>query len=112
VCLTATNVNGSSAPYCEDINIYGIGLAEYILKELQIHPNPITDEAVITLPSTYNSEELSLITMNMLGAEVEMDYHIEKTQISLSREGLTNGTYIVQIMERGRPVAFAKVVVE
>ena len=112
VCLTAINANGSSAPYCEEIEIYGIGIEEHNLIELSVQPNPFNSEAVVVLPEYLDTKNLSIRTISMIGAEVDLPYKIEKNRILLRGDQLKAGTYLIQVLDEASPVAFLQVVIE
>ncbi|MEQ8522329.1 MAG: PKD domain-containing protein [Vicingaceae bacterium] len=112
VCLTAINANGSSAPYCEAIEIYGIGLAEFGLEELRVIPNPMSEFARIVIPKNYNGTSLRLRAINISGQGFYLVHSLKGNEIVIQRNGISKGQYLVEVLEGKSIRAFFKLTVE
>ena len=112
VCLIAKNSNGNSAPYCEDIEIYGIGIAEQLLTKLNVRPNPFSDVAYIDLPEDLDMSRIStrLITSN--GSRVQAYIRRKGSQLLVDGSNLSPGQYILELSEGENIKAFARLVVK
>jgi hypothetical protein len=74
---------------------------------IKIYPNPVYDEATITLPESTPATSLQLysITGDII-REIPVSHH----EITFSREGLPGGMYAVALMHDGKMVGVSKMI--
>ena len=72
-------------------------------------PNPFSDQAVLHTDVSLN--DATLTVYNTLGKAVKQINNITGQTVTLSREGLSNGIYLVRITENGQTITTEKVVV-
>lgn len=112
VCLTATNSFGTSAPFCQNITITGIGIDEASSNHsYTIIPNPFTDKTVITLKDPGKYDELEIKGYMLNGQSVMLDYEIDAGQITIKAGNLPSGTLMVDIINAGKLLSTAKLIV-
>lgn len=74
-----------------------------------VFPNPFNDATTIQFPSTTNNAELSIY--NMFGQKVKTISNISDSTISLNRNELSSGFYVVSLTQNKKVVATSKIVV-
>ena len=75
-----------------------IGESEWNKKQLQVYPNPASDEVIIVLPEIINNTEVSLI--DPFGKEIGLNQIITRlsdNRFRISTAGLDAGIYIIRI---------------
>jgi PKD repeat protein len=112
VCLTVLNQFGASAPFCQVVNIYGIGIDEFTTEGSFIaYPMPFSDRLFIYFSGIDQPEKLKLKVYNLTGEQIPVDYTISADHLKVFRGTLTNGYYLFEITSRSTPVARGKFVV-
>ena len=86
-------------------NIISASCNEVLLKEINIYPNPITNE--LTIETTGNNETVNFEIISLTGAVVYKSSFIQKTTIQTSK--LATGHYIIKF-ESGNIFEFKKVI--
>jgi PKD repeat protein len=113
VCLVASNINGSSAPFCKDIKITGIGVSENrISKSIRIYPNPFSESTIIEIQSADNYSNLELKCINSLGKKVEQKYSVSGNKIELQKGNMTQGYYFFEIINKGDIIGRGTILVQ
>lgn len=97
VCLTASNKNGPSTPYCEDITIGGLGIGELDGASIDLFPNPMTDVSTVRLSKELASQNVRVRLYNMLGETVDARIQRKGNDFNIFRSGLQSGMYIIEI---------------
>lgn len=98
VCLTATNNNGSSIAYCEDITIDNVGIDNaYTNNKVKIYPNPMTNKSIIEFDNIGNKNVI-INLYNILGEKVNIEYLVHDNSIELINNNLNAGNYYVEII--------------
>jgi PKD repeat protein len=98
VCLTASNAIGSSAPFCQTINVVnGINNIDFA-SSISMFPNPTSGLVNITL-SGNNAIDFTVSVYNILGDQViaTSDYKAGTTNVEFNTGTLADGVYLVKI---------------
>lgn len=99
VCLIAENSNGPSSPYCEDVEITGIGIDELKSLDVSIFPNPISNSATVILDMpAANDVELNLFDMK--GNRVQVRIIKNSNEFNLYKDNLPSGQYILELTDQ------------
>jgi len=102
VCLTAKNKNGDSAPFCQIVEIQGIGLEEFADGAINVFPNPMSDYATIRLSPEINRENIQIRLINMLGKEMPVQIIKNGMDYTIYKDGLSSGLYIVEVSNNNK----------
>lgn len=95
VCLTASNIFGPSAPFCQDVVLTVIGIDNAFANEnIKIYPNPMGEKTNIDL-GEINSDNISLEVYDIQSKLVNVNYIVNKSNIEIFRSGLTTGQYFI-----------------
>ena len=89
VCLEATNANGSSAPYCDTVEITGIGMEEAGRNGISIYPNPTTGLLYI---KGGNGKIIRMIITDLQGRKLT-DRPLRRGESEIDISGFAPGTY-------------------
>lgn len=113
VCLTSTNSTGPSKPFCQNINIKGVGIGENkTLDLLSIYPNPFSDNTIIQLPGSKHYKDISLKCYNMMGERVKVSYVVNDNKIELRRGNLSKGSYFFELYDKQTKLGNGKFLVQ
>ena len=113
VCLVATNVIGSSSPYCEDIEIAHIGITEEKeLSNIKVYPQPMTEYSVIEYSTTeFNSIPL-LKLYNILGEQIKIRTNYSDNSITIFKDNIITGVYFIELIDDNLKLTRFKIVIE
>jgi len=91
-------------------NVFSINdaLTNPFMAKMSIYPNPVSDQARIEFDNVKNSE-YTLYVMDLSGKVVKQQSGITGTELTINREKLTPGIYVLQMV--GEHVMSAKMVV-
>jgi hypothetical protein len=107
-----SNQFGTSAPHCQVVNIFGIGLEEFSSNgSFKAYPVPFTDKLFITFEGVDKPELLQLMVHTLTGQRVAVDYSLKDDRMELTRGNLANGYYLFEITSNNHPVARGKFLV-
>jgi hypothetical protein len=113
VCLTATNPDGSSLPYCENVIIFNTSVSAINTSDFcVIYPNPIKTKAFIFLKNMQNFEEISFDIYDIIGKNQKIDYSIYENKIEINRGNLSSGTYLFKIKSQNSVLKTGKLLVQ
>lgn len=96
-------INNASDGEVEDytVNIINntLSTSEHILSNVLVYPNPMKDNVLVKLPSTFNYQELTITLFDLQGRVVRRKYVTNsQTEIGFKNLGeLNNGVYFMQI---------------
>ncbi|MEM6263022.1 MAG: T9SS type A sorting domain-containing protein [Bacteroidota bacterium] len=77
-----------------------------------LYPNPMSDEATIRLDTRLpNQKDLAVKLYSLQGQEIDISYEQNDGQVTLYREQLTPGTYMVELSQQAQVLARGKLVV-
>ncbi|HWB62809.1 MAG TPA: T9SS type A sorting domain-containing protein [Chitinophagales bacterium] len=108
VCLTASNVFGTSAQKCRTVSITSLGTAINDVDldaSIKVSPNPTS--GVVNLTFTSNATpNFTVSVYNVLGQEVigANNYHAGTTNVSLDLSSFNAGAYFVKIQSNAGTV--------
>ena len=98
VCLTTSNVIGPGDTFCDDIDIVITGIPETNANMLmEIFPQPMVDYVRISHPYFRDGNILNIGLIDMLGKEIPTIFKVDNSQITILRNELLSGMYILQI---------------
>lgn len=98
VCLTAYNHAGPSVPFCQQVEIGGIGIDELSVNNaLKVYPNPVNGSAFIELDQKHSGQNLTLKCFDLRGKEVNVSYEVVQGGIRLNTTGLSSGSYLFEV---------------
>jgi PKD repeat protein len=112
VCLTATNIYGSSAPNCQDV-VLSVGASidnAFANENIKIYPNPMGEKTNIDL-GNINSDNISLKVYDIQSKLINVNYIVNKSNIEILRSGLTTGQYFVVVYINDKASYKAKLIV-
>jgi len=114
ICLTTTNMAGSSWPNCNTITISGVGIDEQTeATKVYLFPNPIAETAIIYLPSDLiQNGDIQLVCTNILGQIVEVPYSQSGNKVMFKKANLTTGNYHFQLIQKGNLVGQGRFIVQ
>ncbi|HRZ78072.1 MAG TPA: PKD domain-containing protein, partial [Bacteroidales bacterium] len=113
VCLTVSNVAGTSQPYCKLINAYGVGINEWESNSgLLVYPNPFEDEGIIAIQSDKKLGELRLNCYSVTGKVCDLNYTIHYHQVKVNTRGLVSGTYLFELFSENELLGRGRFVVK
>lgn len=113
VCLTVSNQFGNSAPYCQIVNIYGIGIQELNTEgAVKLYPVPFSDRLFISFEGVEHPERLTLTVYSLAGERVPVQYNVASDHLEVLRGSLANGYYLFEITSDNHPVARGKFIVK
>lgn len=107
-----TNINGDIESIIVRYNNYITDVEEtpsYSKSSIEISPNPFSAQTVLKLPEFITSGSLSVF--NMFGQEVLRQENISGESITLKRENLPVGVYMMQISKANEIVAMDKLII-
>jgi len=111
VCLTAFNMYGASAPFCQDVVLSVIGIDNAFANEnIKIYPNPMGEKTNIDL-GELSSDNISLKVYDIQSKLVNVNYIINKSNIEVLRSGLTTGQYFIVVYIDDKASYKAKLIV-
>ncbi len=112
VCLTATNIYGSSTPNCQDVVLsVGAGIDNaFSYENIKIYPNPMYDKTNIEI-GEINSDNVSLKVYDMQSKLIDVNYIVNKSNIEILRSGLKTGQYFIVVYIDEKPSYKAKLIV-
>lgn len=99
VCLTVSNSFGTSAQYCEQVNITAVGIDEpEFSSTINMFPNPTSGKVRIQLEGDASSD-MTVSVYNILGDVVKQPtfYKAGTMQMELDMTNVVNGLYLVKI---------------
>jgi PKD repeat protein len=113
VCLVATSAAGSSAPYCQDVEILGLAIDELNgSKALQIYPNPAEDRTLVVFDEASSIKQLTVKCYNLIGEEMEVDARRQANGVLLQTSNLASGSYIVKLYQNDEAIGMGRFVVK
>jgi Secretion system C-terminal sorting domain len=77
-----------------------------------IYPNPLNDNATISIASTVQVKNAELHVYDMLGKEVASVLNIQTHQFSFQKDNLAGGLYIYKIVNNGQAIASGKLMIK
>lgn len=109
VCLTVSNVYGTSTPYCQNVSVTGAGIDDPSgQNNLKVYPNPFTEKLWITVEGVVMLNAPELRVFSVTGERVNADYSFNGTTFELSRSNLSQGLYLFEIFAEQQKVANGK----
>ncbi len=69
------------------------------LHNLKLYPNPMRNSALLNIPYKQN-DHLQLKVYNMQGQMVKNYQHVHPPTFTLQKEGLSNGVYLLQLLDK------------
>ena len=98
--------DGGTATDCLSL---GLDENDYSTSKITFAPNPFQNELVISSEKRFNNS--TLLMYNAIGQIVKQIDHLSGNKISLTRENLTGGLYLIQLFENGKLVTSEKILV-
>jgi len=80
------------------------------IRELNIHPNPFTNQTTINLPTNFRVHDFNLF--NRLGQRIQVETNITNSKIKISGTNLQAGIYFYRIEGSNRQVYSGKLVAQ
>jgi len=113
VCLTVTNIAGTSAPYCREIVVSGAGVesSDIFLNNL-IYPNPFTTYTNIVLPVKYENSHLTINIIDITGKVQSKQFLSGKNILRIDRGEISSGCYIIEVWNEAELIVKQKVMIE
>lgn len=101
--------NNMGAVFKIGINTVAVGIPENKTEsDISIFPNPFSSQ--LTIQSINQFHETDLTIYNSMGQIVREVKNISGQSMTVSRDGLTNGIYFLQITEENKPVLSEKII--
>ncbi|MFT7611877.1 MAG: hypothetical protein ACI9J3_000826 [Parvicellaceae bacterium] len=100
--VSVSDSNGCYVSMADTAN-FVVGISEVLLK-LSLYPNPVHEVLNIEFHSTING---SVQILNILG-EVAKEVKVSRSSISLDLSELSDGQYVVGVIQSGRPISYAR----
>lgn len=116
VCLTATNIFGSSDPTCEDYDV-AVGINDGMLvNAFALYPNPTRDRIFIELISS-EVDYAYISAYNLLGEQVKTKERWDFTDLSnatysMNLNGFAEGVYFIKIQTEDAMITHRIVVLD
>ncbi len=99
--------NGGTATDCAALGIFE---ADYKASKIIFSPNPFQTDLMISSELSFNNSTLKMY--NAMGQMVKQMDHLSGNKISLTKDNLTGGLYLIQLFENGKLVASEKILVK
>lgn len=80
--------------------------------KMQINPNPFSDHTAVLIPQSGNARLAALSLFDLSGKLLRSSNVAGKSNIELSREGLPNGMYLLQLKQGNQIIGTAKIVIQ
>jgi PKD domain/Secretion system C-terminal sorting domain len=113
VCLTVTNSCGTSYMVCDSIVATAVGIADPAAGlQVQILPNPMQQQAQITVTQAGRTGSYALTLYNLAGQSVAQVIGEMNTPLVLDRKQLASGLYFAHISQQGNLLRVVKVLME
>ena len=96
--VVITDVSGCTATSSVYSAIYS-GIEEHlsIKYDVQVYPNPFSDNTTFIIQSEKSGETYSFEIYDLLGKKIKVINEIKSKQFTISRSGIQNGTYFYKI---------------
>ena len=114
-CVPSDDTKSQGGPYSqslsnlEDNGQAQTGCEDKSIGKANVYPNPFTDVTTIQFKNP-NHKEYTLNVLDLSGRVVYQKNNITESKIELSREGLSNGYYMIEL--RGEDIFRGKIVVK
>ncbi len=110
-CTDTLTINVFNNEIIENpLGIRKIEETKTLVENLNIYPNPATNEFFVTLPNRSNRVELKMI--NAIGTVLNPDFKIQADRISISTSLLPKGMYYLHLQNETRIIGIGKIIVE
>jgi len=112
-CLTASNAVGSSAPYCQEIDLddLTIGISQLEEENIQLFPNPTT--GILIVDWAGSTDKINHISLTNIQGELIYEQSTEnmsRTQLNL--EHVDRGVYMLQLLKSNDTMVSTRVILE
>lgn len=112
VCLTATNLHGSSTANCQDVVLSVIGIdPAFVSEDIKIYPNPMIDNARIEMNS-FNSSDVQLNVFDVQGKQISVEYVVFTDYIEILRSSMETGQYFIEVIIDNKKAYKARLIVQ
>jgi len=112
VCLTATNIYGTSTPNCQAIVLSVIGIdPAFASEDIKIYPNPMIDNARIEM-SSFNSSDVQLNVFDVQGKQISVEYVVHTDYIEILRSSMETGQYFIEVIIDNKKAYKARLIVQ
>ena len=88
-----------------------LGIDNFIInnQEIKIYPNPFSTSIIIK--TERNLKDAKIILFNVLGQQIYATDNIQGNSITVTRNNLLNGIYILHIIENNKTLSISKLIV-
>lgn len=79
---------------------------------MTVYPNPADKYAIILLPASTKSNQITLSLQNILGVKLDINYILKNNKIEIDCSQLASGTYIFNVYQEDKKIGLGKFVVK